>query len=228
MLLELTVYGHDTCSQGSHLALKAYLRTLSLSTHSNHPLLWQPSCNQACNQWQLLCPSQAYWHSLPFYPASHLGQHYHTYLLPYRWHGSWHPHQVLTKMESLNTRQQSQATSHLRGSGRFFSCCSLCSQHAPVHHFASWATLCGLPTFWIPMGLMLTSHVLPFISVHLDSLCTSTSLFPPDCLDYSAHAHSLSTQSMHCQSLPEYLLQIHESLSLFSYLTNALFFAFDT
>src|SRR5260221_8675984 len=126
-------------------------------------------------------------------------------------------------MESLNACQQSWAMSHLRGSGRFFSCCSLCSQHAPVHHFASWATLCGLPTFWIPMGLMLTSHVLPFISVHLDSLCTSTSLFPPDCLDYSAHAHSLSTQSMHCQSLPEYLLQIHESLSLFSYLTNALF-----
>src|SRR5229473_3227324 len=112
--------------------------------------------------------------------------------------------------------------------GRFFSCCSSCSQHTPVHHFTSWATSCGLPTFWIPVGLVLTSYVLPFISVHLDSLCTSTSLFPPDRLDYSARAHSLSTQSACCQSLPKYLLQIHESLSLFSYLTNALFFASDT
>src|SRR5229473_5940949 len=131
-------------------------------------------------------------------------------------------------MESLNARQQSRATSHLRGSGRFFSRCSSCSQHAPVHRFASWATSRCLPTFWIPVGLVLTPYVLPFVSVHLDSLCTSTSPFPPDRLDYSARAHSLSTQSAHCQSLPKYLLQIHESLSLFSYLTNALLFAFDT
>src|SRR5258708_29446004 len=107
--------------------------------------------------------------------------------------------------------------------GGFFSRCSSCSQHAPVHRFASWATSRGLPTFWIPVGLVLTSCVLPFVSVRLDSLCTSTSPFPPDRLDYSARAHSLSTQSARCQSLPEYLLQIHESLSLFSYLTNALF-----
>src|SRR5229473_1962261 len=103
-------------------------------------------------------------------------------------------------MESLNARQQSRATSHLRGSGRFFSRCSSCSQHAPVHRFASWATSRCLPTFWIPMGLVLTPYVLPFVSVCLDSLCTSTSPFPPDRLDYSARAHSLSTQSVHCLS----------------------------
>ncbi len=85
-------------------------------------------------------------------------------------------------------------------------------------HFA-WPT-----HFLDPRG----PRALPFISVRLDSLCTSTSPFPPDCLDYSARAHSLSTQSARCQSLPEYLLQIHESLSLFSYLTKCFIFAFDT
>src|SRR5258708_3244157 len=50
------------------------------------------------------------------------------------------------------------------------------------------------PTFWIPVGLVLTSHALPFVSVRLDSLCTSTSPFPPDIPDYSARAHFLSTQ----------------------------------
>src|SRR5229473_1939137 len=36
--------------------------------------------------------------------------------------------------------------------GGFFSRCSSCSQHAPVHHFASWATSRGLPTFLDPRG----------------------------------------------------------------------------
>src|SRR5229473_6641067 len=49
--------------------------------------------------------------------------------------------------------------------GGFFLCCSSCSQHTPVHRFASWATSHGLPTFWIPVGLVLTSYVLPFVSV---------------------------------------------------------------
>src|SRR5260370_17848852 len=111
---------------------------------------------------------------------------------------------------------------------RMLSLCSVCSQHAPVQRFASWATSRGLPTFWIPVGLVLTSRALQFISVRLDSLCTSPSPFPPDCLDYSARAHSLSTQSARCQSLPEYLLQIHESLSLFSYLTKRFIFPFYT
>jgi len=127
-----------------------------------------------------------------------------------------------------NCRHASNFKRTYQEHGGFFSCCSLCSQHAPVHRFASWATSHGLPTFWIPVGLVLTSYVLPFVSVRLDSLCTSTSPFPPDHLDYSVRAHSLSTQSARYQSLPEYLLQIHESLSLFSYLTNALFFASDT
>ena len=71
------------------------------------------------------------------------------------------------------------------------------------------------------MGLVLTSRALPFVSARLDSLCTSTSPFPPDTLDYSARAHFLSTQSARCQSLPDYTLQIHEFLSpFFLYITN--------
>src|SRR5258708_21720012 len=111
----------------------------------------------------------------------------------------------------LNGRRRS-----LGGSWRIFSRRSSCSQHAPVHRFASWATSRGLPTFWIPVGLVLTSHALQFVSVRLVFLCTSTSPFPPDTSYYSARAHFLSTQSARCQSLPDYLPQIHEFLSLFS------------
>src|SRR5258708_4137625 len=100
--------------------------------------------------------------------------------------------------------------------GGFFLRCSSCSQHAPVHRFASWATSHGLPTFWIPVGLVLTSRALPFASVRLVFLCTSTSPFLPDTSYYSVRAHSLSTQSARCQSLPDYTLQTHEFLSLFS------------
>src|SRR5260370_20431360 len=50
------------------------------------------------------------------------------------------------------------------------------------------------PTFWIPVGLVLTSRALPFVSVRLDSLCTSTFPVLPDTPDYSACAHFLSTQ----------------------------------
>ncbi len=57
---------------------------------------------------------------------------------------------------------------------------SSCSQHAPVHRFASWATSRGLPNFWIPVGLVPTSHALPFTSVCFKFLCTSTSPFPHD------------------------------------------------
>src|SRR5258708_20175875 len=80
--------------------------------------------------------------------------------------------------------------------GGIFSRRSLCSQHAPVHHFASWATSRGLPTFWIPVGLVFTSRALTFVSVRLDSLCTSTSPFPPGPLDYSSLAHSLSPHEL--------------------------------
>jgi hypothetical protein len=62
------------------------------------------------------------------------------------------------------------------------------------------------------MGLVLTSRVSLFASVRLDSLCTSTSPFPLDSLDYSARAHSLSAKSAGRQFLPDYLLQIHEFL----------------
>ena len=101
---------------------------------------------------------------------------------------------------------------------RIFSRCSSCSQHAPVHRFASWATSRGLPNFWIPVGLVPTSHALPFASVRFDSLCTSASPFPPDTLDYSARAHFLSTQSARCQPLPNYTPQIHEFLSPFFFI----------
>ncbi len=74
------------------------------------------------------------------------------------------------------------------------------------------------PTFWIPVGLVLTSRALPFVSVRLDSLCTSTSPFPPDTLDCSARAHFLSTQSARCQPLPNYTPQIHEFLSPFFFI----------
>ncbi len=79
-------------------------------------------------------------------------------------------------------------------------------------HFA-WPTY-----FWIPVGLVLTSRALPFVSVRLDSLCTSTSPFPPDTLDCSARAHFLSTQSARCQPLPNYTPQIHEFLSPFFFI----------
>ncbi len=74
----------------------------------------------------------------------------------------------------------------------------------------------ALLNFWFPVGLVLASRVLVFASVRLVSLCTSTSPFPPDSLDYSARAHSVSAKSVRCQFLPDYLLQIHESLLLFS------------
>ena len=49
----------------------------------------------------------------------------------------------------------------------------------------------ALLNFWIPVGFVLTSRVSLFAPACLVSLCTSTSLFPPDTLDYSARAHSL-------------------------------------
>ncbi|SRR5258708_7587513 len=70
---------------------------------------------------------------------------------------------------------------HMRSpTWRIFSRCSSCSQHAPVHRFPSWATSRGLLNFWIPVGIVPTSRALPFTSVRLDSLCTTTSPFPPD------------------------------------------------
>src|SRR5258708_3514442 len=78
--------------------------------------------------------------------------------------------------------------------GGFFSRRSFCSQHAPVHHFPSLATSRGLPTFWIPLGLVFTSLTLTFFSYRLDFSCTSSSPFPPCPLEFSARAHSLSTQ----------------------------------
>src|SRR5258707_1127021 len=90
--------------------------------------------------------------------------------------------------------------------GGFFPHRSSCSQHAPVHRrFASWATSHGLPTFWIPVGLVLTPRALPFVSVRLVFLCTSTSPSPPDTSYYSARAHSLSTQER-ALSIPTRLL----------------------
>ena len=76
----------------------------------------------------------------------------------------------------------------------------------------------ALLNFWTPMGLVLTSRALLFASVRLVSLCT-TSPFP-------ARAHSLSARSARCQSLPEYLLKIHESLSLFFSTLLTLYFRF--
>src|SRR5258707_7167500 len=57
--------------------------------------------------------------------------------------------------------------------GGFFSRCSSCSQHAPVHRFASWATSRGLPTFGSPWAscshlvLSNSSQFASFFFVHL-------------------------------------------------------------
>jgi hypothetical protein len=68
---------------------------------------------------------------------------------------------------------------------------------------------------------------LPCCSLLLDSfLFVLLSRFQSDTLDYPVCTHSLSARSARCQFLSDYLLQIHESLSLFLYLTKALFFSF--
>src|SRR5260370_18546251 len=109
---------------------------------------------------------------------------------------------------------------------RIFSRCSSCPQHAPVHRFASWATSRGLSKFWIPVGLVLTSRALPFVSVRLDSLCTSTSPFPPGPLDYSARAHFLSTQER-ALSIPTRLYASYMSPFYYSlYITDPLLSSF--
>src|SRR5260370_17698593 len=68
----------------------------------------------------------------------------------------------------------------------------------------------ALLNFWTPADLVLAPCASYSLQFCLDSLCTSPSPFPPDSLDYSARAHSLSARSARCQFLPEYLLQIHE------------------
>ena len=73
-----------------------------------------------------------------------------------------------------------------------------------------------LLNFWTPMDLVLASCVIYLPQFCLNSLCTTTSPSLPDSLDYSVHAHSLLARSTCCQLLPEYLLQTHESLSIFS------------
>ncbi len=82
------------------------------------------------------------------------------------------------------------------------------------------------PTFWIPVGLVLTSRALPFVSVRLDSLCTSTSPFPPDTPDYSARAHFLSTQER-ALSIPTRLYASYMSPFYYSlYITDPLLSSF--
>jgi len=93
-------------------------------------------------------------------------------------------------------------------SWRIFSRCSPFSQHTPVHCFASWAHLVW-PCLIFGCGPRACISCSPIRF----PLPRSSLYFHSDSLDYSARAHSLSAKSARCQSLPDYLLQIHESLS---------------
>ena len=89
---------------------------------------------------------------------------------------------------------RAKANSALRHGGFSRAAASLCSQHVPVHRFASSATSRGLPNFLDPRGPR--AHIL-CSPIRLSSprfSCTSTSPFPPDTPDYSTRAHFLSTQ----------------------------------
>ena len=72
------------------------------------------------------------------------------------------------------------------------------SPHRPLH--------VAYPTFWIPVGLVLTSRALPFVSVRLDSLVHLPPHFRLILQITQRVPTSFQHKSARCQYLPDYTL----------------------
>ncbi len=121
---------------------------------------------------------------------------------------------------------RAKANSALRHGGFSRAAASLCSQHVPVHRFASSATSRGLPNFLDPRGPRAHISCSPIRLSSPRFSCTSTSPFPPDTPDYSARAHFLSTQER-ALSIPTRLYASYMSPFYYSlYITDPLLSSF--